>query len=156
MVCAGYTAPSFIDEKLFEAKHVFQDTEADHFREQLAGEITSIDRLLAKRQHRHRSGYADDAKMHFTKEISLTELIESQNPLLIFAEYNKITTTKEERDKFYNLIKTQPKDLDEMFDDLKVLGKRELKSIFKWVGKLHHHFNIAKVKQMREEEKIEK
>lgn len=46
VVCAGYLAPSFIDEKLFDAKFVFQDTEADHFHEQLAGQITSIDRLL--------------------------------------------------------------------------------------------------------------
>lgn len=46
VVCAGYLAPSYIDEKLFDAKFVFQDTEADHFHEQLAGDITSIDRLL--------------------------------------------------------------------------------------------------------------
>ncbi len=26
VVCAGYLAPSFIDEKLFDAKFVFQDT----------------------------------------------------------------------------------------------------------------------------------
>ena len=62
--------------------------------------------------------------MHLYKETSLTKLIESQNPLLIFAEFNKITTTKQERDQYYGLIKNQPSDLDEMFDDLKVLGKR--------------------------------
>ena len=42
--------------------------------------------------------------MHLYKEASLTKLINSENPLLIFAEFNKITTTKEERDKYYNLI----------------------------------------------------
>ena len=62
--------------------------------------------------------------MHLYKEASLTKLINSENPLLIFAEFNKITTTKEERDKYYNLIKTQPKDLDLLFDDIKVLGRR--------------------------------
>ena len=52
VVCAGYLAPSFTDERLFDAKFVFQDTEADHFREQLAGDITSIDKLLENRKKR--------------------------------------------------------------------------------------------------------
>lgn len=51
-------------------------------------------------------------------------LIQSENPLLIFAQYNKITTTLEERQKYYEIVKKRPKDLEEMFDDLKVLGKR--------------------------------
>lgn len=71
----------------------------------------------------------------------------SENPLLIFAEFNKITTTKEERDKYYNVIKGRPTDLDEMFDDLKVLGKREIASILRWRGKVHHHFHVQSVKE---------
>jgi len=42
----------------------------------------------------------------------LTKLVEAENPLLIFAEFNKITTTKEERKKYYGIIKNQPSDLD--------------------------------------------
>lgn len=83
VVCAGYLAPSFIDEKLFDAKFIFQDTEADHFHDQLAGEITSIDKLLENR--RKRGGYEDNAPMHLYKEVPLTKLIEAENPLLIFA-----------------------------------------------------------------------
>lgn len=30
VVCVGYLAPTFIDEKLFDPTYVFQDTEADH------------------------------------------------------------------------------------------------------------------------------
>lgn len=91
VVCAGFLAPSFIDEKLFDAKFIFQDTEADHLKEQLAGEITSIDKLLENR--RKRGGYEDNAPMHLYKEVPLTKLIEAENPLLIFAEYNKITVS---------------------------------------------------------------
>ena len=29
VVCLDYLAPEFIDEKLFDSKHVFKDTEAD-------------------------------------------------------------------------------------------------------------------------------
>lgn len=145
VVCSGYLAPSFTDEKLFDAKHVFQDTEADHFQEQLAGDITSIDRLLEDR--RKRGGYEDNAPMHLYKELALTDFIESENPLLLFAQYNKITTTQEERDKYYPLAKKRPLDLDELFDDLRVIGKREISSILRWRGKIHHHFNNLQAKE---------
>lgn len=75
VVCAGYLAPSFIDEKLFDAKYIFQDTEADHFREQLAGDITSIDRIVEER--RKRGGYEDNAPMHLYKETTLSNLMVS-------------------------------------------------------------------------------
>ena len=91
--------------------------------------------------------------MHLYKEVSLSKLMEADNPLLIFAEYNKITTTREERDKYYGIAKNQPSDLDEMFDDLKVLGKREISSILKWRGKIHHHFHILATKEQKEDNK---
>lgn len=50
--------------------------------------------------------------MHLYKEVPLTKLIEADNPLLIFAEYNKITVTPEERAKYYGLVKNRPNDLD--------------------------------------------
>lgn len=84
--------------------------------------------------------------MHLYKEISLSKFIESENPLLVFAQYNKITTTKEERDKFYPLVKKKPADLDELFDDLRVLGKKDISAILKWRGRIHHFYNLLKVK----------
>ena len=82
---------------------MFQDTEADHFREQLAGDITSIDRLLQDR--RKRTGYADDAPMHLYKETTLTNLIETEQPLLVFAEYNRIKISPEEKKKYLQIGK---------------------------------------------------
>lgn len=37
VVGAGFNAPSFIDERYFDPTHVFKDTQADHFHEQMAG-----------------------------------------------------------------------------------------------------------------------
>ena len=64
-MCSGYLAPEYIDEKLFDAKYIFKDTEADHYQEQIAGEITNIDKLLENR--RKRGGYADNAPVHLYK-----------------------------------------------------------------------------------------
>ena len=156
VVCAGYLAPGYIDEKLFDAKYVFQDTEADHFRDQLAGDITSIDRLLQDR--RKRTGYADDAPMHLYKETTLSNLIDTDQPLLVFAEYNCIKITPEEKKKFMGIGKP-PLDLEELLADVKCLGKREIAGIMKWRGKVRHRFNIEKSKAKKqhpeEEEDIE-
>lgn len=62
--------------------------------------------------------------MHLYKEVHLSKLIEAENPLLVFAEFNKIIVSPEERAKYYDLVKNKPADLDELFEDLKLLGKR--------------------------------
>jgi hypothetical protein len=80
--------------------------------------------------------------MHLYKEVPLTKLIEAENPLLIFAEYNRIIVSPEERAKYYPLVKNKPSDLDELFEDLKLLGKREIGGILKWRGKINHHFHL--------------
>ncbi len=59
MVCLRYIAPDYIDNKLFDVRHVFKDTENEAISSLLNTGITSIDKLLEKR--RHRGGYADDA-----------------------------------------------------------------------------------------------
>lgn len=70
VVGVGFNAPDFIDERYFDPTHIFKDTEADHFHEQMEGEITSIDKLLENR--RKRGGYEDNAPMHLYKETTLT------------------------------------------------------------------------------------
>lgn len=59
VVGIDYLAPEYIDDKLFETKHVFKDSEADMIGNQIQKEITSMDKLLQKR--RRRGGYEDDA-----------------------------------------------------------------------------------------------
>lgn len=72
----------------------------------MAGDITSIDKLLENR--RKRGGYEDNAPMHLYKETSLTHFINSKSPLLIFAEFNKITVSEEEKLKYFEVVKKLP------------------------------------------------
>jgi hypothetical protein len=45
-------APDIIDEKLFEAKYVFKDTEGDLLQTQIEGEINSVDKIMEKKRNR--------------------------------------------------------------------------------------------------------
>jgi len=46
-------------------------------------------------ERRKRGGYEDNAPMHLYKEVPLTTLIESETPILLFAQYNKMTVSNE-------------------------------------------------------------
>lgn len=133
VVCEGYLAPTFIDEKLFDPSIVFQDTEADHQMAQMNKEITSMDKLMEVR--RSRGGYADDAPMHLYKEVTFGEFIEADNPFPIFKEYNKMIVSEEDKEKYTSLVQT-PEFSEELMNDLKVLGKRDVSVLLKWRAKI--------------------
>ncbi len=59
VVCIKYKAPEYIDDKFFDCKHVFADTEQGIIKESKEAEIASLDKLFEKRKLRQ--GFADDA-----------------------------------------------------------------------------------------------
>jgi AdoMet-dependent rRNA methyltransferase SPB1 len=97
VVCSGYLAPTFIDERLFDPTLVFKDTEADHQMAQMNKEITSMDKLMESYTNRSRVGYADDAPMHLYREVSLEPFIQADNPFPIFKGYNRMIITDDEK-----------------------------------------------------------
>lgn len=161
VVCIGYLAPTFIDEKLFDASLVFQDTEADMQNAQMNKEITSMDKLMEV--HRSRGGYDDDAPMHLYKETTLDSFINADNPFPIFKEFNRMIITEEDRQKYLGKVK-DPEDLESLLLDLKVLGKRDVGILLKWRGKIKQYLDkitpkTVKVKERREvnsDEELEK
>ena len=46
VVCMDFLAPEYVDEKLFDSKHVFKETEADILQQQNTKEIVSVDKVL--------------------------------------------------------------------------------------------------------------
>ena len=69
VVCLGFKAPEFVDKKLFDIQHVFQDTEADLIMPMFDRAIKSAKAVLQKR--RHRTGYADSMPHGMHKKISI-------------------------------------------------------------------------------------
>jgi len=99
IVCLDFLAPTFVDEKLFDSKFVFKDTESELFMNaQVQNEVVSIDKIVAKT--RKRQGYADDMPMNMFKVISFEEFLKRDNPFAVFVEFNQITLSMEEKEKY--------------------------------------------------------
>jgi AdoMet-dependent rRNA methyltransferase SPB1 len=124
-----------VDEKLFDVKHVFKDSEVDLAAAQVQREITSVAKLLEKR--RHRTGYADDAPLTVYKALPFEEFLSTENPFPLFLEYNRIELTPQQTERYMKLAKP-PADIDELLSDIQVLGKREILQLLKWKSKIKH------------------
>ncbi|CAD8103018.1 unnamed protein product [Paramecium sonneborni] len=151
VVCLDYLAPEYIDEKLFDSKHVFKDTETDILQQQIQKEIVSVDKILQKRTQRHRSGYADDVHQTVYQMIDFEEFLHADNPYPIFIEYAGIKMTEETKQKYLNLTKP-PQDYEILMEDIKVLGKREIIQLLKWRSKIKHYLSKQRREQKQQEQ----
>ena len=134
-MCLRYLDPEYIDPKLFDSREVFKDTEADSTHKNYAtSEINSLTKLM--QQRRWRQGYDDTTTGNLHKIVSIEEFFKMENPFPCFAIYNEFTYDekfKEEVEKYGKV----PDDWEEMFKDLKVLGKREIAGLIKWKRKIN-------------------
>lgn len=74
---------------------MFKDTE-NTIAQDILGQINSVDKLM--KRGKNRQGYADEVKQSMNQEMSFTDFLQCENPYAVFAEYNKLTLTQEERD----------------------------------------------------------
>lgn len=87
VVCSKFIAPEIVDERFFESKYVFKDTESELIPSYRI-EINSVDKLLKKR--RRREGYDDDAPQHMHRSLDIDKFLESDNPFPYFMDYSKV------------------------------------------------------------------
>lgn len=123
VVCRGFKGLGGLSSDIMDPKNVFADTDLEQ---------TKFS-LLSK-EKKNRSGYQDGVTILY-KEISISEFIKSADPESILCTHNKITLSPEETTEY--LEKDRKKsDLIEIFNDLKVVSKKDLHMILKWLKKL--------------------
>lgn len=85
VVCLGYKAPSKIDPRLFEAKHIFRDFDD-------APKIEGPDALLRSKdkQRRFREGYEEGISTTH-KELSAVDFVQSESPVEMLGKYTTIS-----------------------------------------------------------------
>jgi len=114
--------------------------------------VNSIEKIFLKRKKRF---IPDGMPLTMFRKITFDEYLHKRNPYSVFVEYNQIEFTKEDKEKYLDVVK-HPDDLAELMDDLNIIGKREVGSLIKWRDRLRMKLKIGREKDPLEEIEEEK
>ncbi|CAG8608225.1 19166_t:CDS:10 [Cetraspora pellucida] len=123
VVCRDFLAPKKIDPKFLDPRSVFQEVE-------IGPKNKSIDVLNPGKRKRYREGY-EDGNYTLYKEISILDFINSDDPIQILGDVNKLKFDTEKAKELLNHESTT-EEIKICCDDLKVLGKKEFKNLLRW------------------------
>ncbi|MBN3298569.1 SPB1 protein, partial [Amia calva] len=135
VVCQGYQAPDKIDNKFFDPKHAFKEVE---IQAKTVRDLVPIKKPKAE-------GYADgDVTLYH--RFTVSEYVRAENPVDFLNKANEITFDNPELE-FHPA--TTP-EIRQCCEDVKVLGRKDLRSLLAWRGKLRR-FLARKLKEQAKE-----
>ncbi|OAX82709.1 AdoMet-dependent rRNA methyltransferase spb1 [Emergomyces africanus] len=139
VVCLGFKAPKHIDPKFLDPRHVFaelQDPTPNH----------EAKVFNPEKKKRKRDGYEEGNYTQF-KEIPVSEFINTTDPISILGEYNKLSFEQSTGgDLALATLERLPettKEIQLCCEDLKVLGKKEFRTLLRWRIKVREKFGLA-------------
>ncbi|KAM3912572.1 pre-rRNA 2'-O-ribose RNA methyltransferase FTSJ3 [Leptodactylus fuscus] len=122
VVCQGYLAPDKIDNRFFDPKFAFKNVETT---------VQTVSQLVSHKKPKA-EGYEDGPVY---QRASLAEFLKTQNPVDFLSKISEIVIDDQELE---NLPATT-NDIRECCKDIKVLGRKELRSLLSWRSKLRRH-----------------
>jgi AdoMet-dependent rRNA methyltransferase SPB1 len=139
VVCRGFKAPKRIDPKFLDARFVF----AELLEPTPNNEAKVFNPEIKKRR---REGYEEgDYTQH--KEISVTEFIQTSDPIAILGSYNKLSFQQNPNgDLALVTLDRMPEttqEIKECCEDLKVLGRKEFRILLRWRLKVRDLFGLS-------------
>ena len=156
VICQGYKNPSYIDPKLLDPKYALKQIDDEDTLKN--NTINSLKAMFSKKKNR--AGYNTDT-LFVVK--SFKDYIECSNPFKFLFETNKIKIETEDCKKYLNVVNKTPKDYQLYFDDLQVLGKKEMEELIIWRNKIRTKLNLTRKEnsmtekeEKKEEDKKEK
>jgi len=142
VVCQGYLAPDKLDERFLNPKHVFQQIEHES--------KVKLDILRPEKQTRQREGYAENnVSLHTTK--TAEEFMMTTDAVEFLSTINQINIVQEGI-KNHTATTTE---ITHCCQDIKVLGKKELKALLAWRKKIRKDLFKSKEERKEEEEEME-
>ncbi|KAL9624172.1 MAG: hypothetical protein Q9160_001694 [Pyrenula sp. 1 TL-2023] len=139
VVCKGFKAPKKIDPKFLDPRHVFAElmdptpnNEAKVFN--------------PEKKKRKREGYEEgDYTQH--KEVSVSDFIHTLDPIAILGSANKLSFEQGPNgDLALATLQRLPETTEEIrtcCNDLKVLGRKEFRSLLRWRLKVRDQFGLT-------------
>ncbi|CAG8615150.1 24845_t:CDS:10, partial [Racocetra persica] len=141
VVCREFLAPKKIDPKFLDPRSVFQDVE-------IGPTNKSIDVLNPGKRKRYREGY-EDGNYTLYKECSVLDFINSDDPIRILGDVNKLKFDEKAKELLNDESTTE--EIKLCCDDLKVLGKKEFKNLLRWRNTVKEKLDeLTKEKQARQ------
>ncbi|OCT45407.1 AdoMet-dependent rRNA methyltransferase spb1 [Cladophialophora carrionii] len=152
VVCRGFKAPKKLDPKFLDPKHVFAEIQ-----EPTPNNEAKV--FNPEKKKRKREGYEEgDWTQH--KEVPVSEFIHTTDPIAILGSVNTLSFEQPPNgDLALTTIDRLPETTAEVRQccaDLKVLGKKEFRTLLRWRLKVRDKFGMstkAKKQQAKEEEK---
>ncbi|KAK5939187.1 AdoMet-dependent rRNA methyltransferase spb1 [Knufia obscura] len=150
VVCRGYKAPKRLDPKFLDAKHVFAEV-------QEATPNNEAKVFNPEKKKRKREGYEEgDYTQH--KEVPVSEFIHTTDPIAILGTVNRLSFEQPPNgDLALATIDRLPETTEEIrkcCQDLKVLGKKEFRTLLRWRMKVRDIFGMsAKAKKAQDAQK---
>ena len=169
VICQRFKAPKRIDPKLLDSRHVFAELQ-----EPTPNNEAKV--FNPEKKKRKREGYVEgDYTQH--KTISISDFIHSTDPIAILANVNRLSLEQSPNgDLALATLDRLPETTDDIrawCADLKVLGKKEFRTLLRWRLKVRNKFGmtpkknkdvvaeisendeVAEVESMDEEHKIQ-
>lgn len=141
VVCQNYICPNDIDPRFFEPSALFADI--SNFDEKLKKQKADLLKPLNKIKKTKALGYEDDEGF---KTVTDLQFVTCVNPLDHLAQYNKIVISNED---ILNHQETTD-EIKECCNDLKILGRKELKQLMDWRRNLRKDLTNKLIKIINE------
>ncbi|PVV04610.1 hypothetical protein BB560_000887 [Smittium megazygosporum] len=125
VVCQRFLAPKKIDPKFLDPRYVFEDLD-------ISKPISTIDIFAPekKQKKRHREGY-EEGNYTQHKKVSAMEFINSKDPVALLGSVSELAFDSDEAKALAKYTETN-QDIIIACQDLRVLGKKDLKTLLKW------------------------
>ncbi|KAM4034189.1 pre-rRNA 2'-O-ribose RNA methyltransferase FTSJ3 [Anomaloglossus baeobatrachus] len=122
VVCQGYLAPDKIDSRFFDPKFAFKNVEST---------VQTVSQLVSNKKPKA-EGYEEGPVY---QRASLVEFLKTQDPVNFLSKISEIVID----DQDLETHPTTTNDIKECCKDIKVLGRKELRSLLSWRSKLRRH-----------------
>ncbi|ETN44817.1 ribosomal RNA large subunit methyltransferase J [Cyphellophora europaea CBS 101466] len=149
VVCRGFKAPKKLDAKFLDPKHVFSEVEQ-------INPNNEAKVFNPEKKKRRREGYEEgDWTQH--KVVPVSEFIHTIDPIKILGETNTLSFEQTGNgDLALAALNRMPETTNEIRQccaDLKILGKKEFRTLLRWRMKVRDQFGMsAKAKKQQAEE----
>ncbi|XP_012602721.2 pre-rRNA 2'-O-ribose RNA methyltransferase FTSJ3 [Microcebus murinus] len=124
VICQGFLAPDKVDSKFFDPKFAFKEVEV---------QAKTVTELVTKKKPKA-EGYAD-GDLTLYHRTSVTDFLRAANPVDFLSKASEILLDDEELAQH----PATTEDIRACCQDIKVLGRKELRSLLNWRTKLRRH-----------------